>query len=597
MPAFTRTRINDASFSMNLELRVIDANRSFASLFDITDININLADYMDETDSSNLKFFLSNLPQNTTKIFFCSLKSIYDNVFFTLETTAKKKNLFFVKLHIFDFAKEAFVKVIQENLELKTVLKTFDRYYFIYDGHRFFIKFSKEQASVFRGSADEFKNYITVNFKIDLKGSVNQLQMAAMIFDIQKFKTKKVYKFLMENKKVVKICPEIYSADDYQLVIGTIALEEKNLFEENLYTKNKDGLTDMFNKKSITEQAIHKVDVLKEPCALIILDIDKFKDYNDTFGHAYGDKVIVAVANVIKDAVKDIGVAGRIGGDEFMAIVNTNSEEDIRNVTRNIRLGINWSITNPDAATVVTCSMGIARSPLNTRTYEELFKLADKCLYIAKNKGRNCYVIYKPEIHDKVIIKNEQALAQKASGKSYNDDADSQIAIVKMVNELVFGTAGYLPNMNKLIPVDVDIKTKNQTQKLKEILDAVRLYMEVTQVTLYKADKDKKLRALYISGDKKDFREDFFCEDYFKYYNSYNFLHLDNTTNLDTIDKNIHKMYTENQVASVLEFVYKDNDGVPLAQISFDIYKPARTFEKSKVVFALTMAKVLTNII
>ncbi len=597
MPAFTRTRINDASFSMNLELRVIDANRSFASLFDITDININLADYMDETDSANLKFFLSNLPQNTTKIFFCSLKSIYDNVFFTLETTAKKKNLFFVKLHIFDFAKEAFVKVIQENLELKTVLKTFDRYYFIYDGHRFFIKFSKEQASVFRGSADEFKNYITVNFKIDLKGSVNQLQMAAMIFDIQKFKTKKVYKFLMENKKVVKICPEIYSADDYQLVIGTIALEEKNLFEENLYTKNKDGLTDMFNKKSITEQAIHKVDVLKEPCALIILDIDKFKDYNDTFGHAYGDKVIVAVANVIKDAVKDIGVAGRIGGDEFMAIVNTNSEEDIRNITRNIRLGINWSITNPDAATVVTCSMGIARSPLNTRTYEELFKLADKCLYIAKNKGRNCYVIYKPEIHDKVIIKNEQALAQKASGKSYNDDADSQIAIVKMVNELVFGDAGYLSNMNKLIPVDVDIKTKNQTQKLKEILDALRLYMEVTQVTLYKADKDKKLRALYISGDKKDFREEFFCEDYFKYYNSYNFLHLDNTTNLDTIDKNIHRMYTENQVASVLEFVYKDNDGVPLAQISFDIYKPARTFEKSKVVFALTMAKVLTNII
>jgi len=241
---------------MNLELRVIDANRSFASLFDITDININLADYMDETDSSNLKFFLSNLPQNTTKIFFCSLKSIYDNVFFTLETTAKKKNLFFVKLHIFDFAKEAFVKVIQENLELKTVLKTFDRYYFIYDGHRFFIKFSKEQASVFRGSADEFKNYITVNFKIDLKGSVNQLQMAAMIFDIQKFKTKKVYKFLMENKKVVKICPEIYSADDYQLVIGTIALEEKNLFEENLYTKNKDGLTDMFNKKSIAAQTI-----------------------------------------------------------------------------------------------------------------------------------------------------------------------------------------------------------------------------------------------------------------------------------------------------------------------------------------------------
>ncbi len=584
MPAFKRTRLNDVSFTMDSNLNVLEANRSFASLFDVTDVKISLEPFMDSTDSQNLKTFLKNLTPDTTKIFYIPLADGNWKANFNFETTCTSEGKYFVRLHEFSFAKECFENTIRENNELKTILKTLDRYYFIYDGTQFNIKYSKEQKSVFHGSAEEFKNYITTNFNLDLTEDVTQLQMAAMIFNIQKFKTKKEYKFLMTNKKVITIAPEVCGNEHCQAVIGIIYTEETLQDGENLYTKNKDGLTDMFNKRSITEQAIHKINVLKEPCALIILDIDKFKDYNDTFGHAYGDKVIVAVASVIKEAVKDLGVAGRIGGDEFMAIINTNDEADIRNVTRNIRMGINWAITNPDASTVVTCSMGIARSPLNTRSYEELFKLADKCLYIAKNKGRNCYVIYKPEIHDKIIIKNEQAQAVKASGKSYSDDADEQIKIVKMVYALARKRDAGKASKKELCG------------DLQLILDELRSYMEVTQLSLYKLNDKDKLLPFLVSGDKKDFRRDYFNEDYFRYYNAYNFLHLDNTTNLNTVDREIYHMYVDNDVASVLEYVNRNEDGKAIAQMSFDIYKPARTFTKEKVVFALTMTKVLTNI-
>lgn len=114
-------------------------------------------------------------------------------------------------------------------------------------------------------------------------------------------------------------------------------------------------------------------------------------------------------------------------------ILNTTEEEQIRKVTRSIRLGINWAVNTPELSSVVTCSMGVARSPLNATDYDSLFSLADKCLYIAKNKGRNCYIIYKPEMHDAVIIKNEADKPLKQAGMFYNADADAQRQILDLM--------------------------------------------------------------------------------------------------------------------------------------------------------------------
>lgn len=575
MPAFKNTRIRDVAFSIDKKLNVVNANRNFASLFDVTDVKISIEPFMDSTDAKNLKNFLSNIPPTGSRNFILKLFSDMAEGDFIFEAERTGKNLFFIKLYPFELAKENFDHLQKETSELAAVLKTFERYYFVYDGQFFDLKHTKLLTSIFRGSANEFKNYIATNFNLCINDEQTTTSFSALIFDIQKFKTKKAYDFLIENNKKITVLPKICQFKEKQIVVGTFLYDEEVSSEENLFTKSKDGLTDLFNKKAITDQAVHKVNVLKEPCSLIILDIDKFKEFNDTFGHAYGDKVITAVAGVIKDALKKegSGIAGRIGGDEFLLILNTTEEEQIRKVTRSIRLGINWAVNTPELSSVVTCSMGVARSPLNATDYDSLFSLADKCLYIAKNKGRNCYIIYKPEMHDAVIIKNEADKPLKQAGMFYNADADAQRQIL-------------------------DLMYTDCRKNLSAILEKVCAYMEVSQISLYKTDEDGNFELAIHTGKHHEFRTTYlntFKDEYFYHFNSYNFLHLDNTTNLDTIDKRLHSMYAGNNVSSIIEYAAKDENENISALICYDIYKPARTFAKEKVVFAILVAKFLTN--
>ncbi len=575
MPAFKNTRIRDVAFSVDKKLNVLNANRNFASLFDVTDVKINLEPFMDSGDAKNLKTFLSNLPAKGSHNFVLKLFSDTAEGDFIFDIERTEKNLFFVRLYPFELAKENFNLLQKETSELSAVLKTFERYYFVYDGQAFELKHTRMLTGIFRGFANEFKNYIATNFNFCLKDEQTATNFSTLIFDIQKFKTKKAYDFLLDNNKKITVLPKICQLKEKQIVVGTFLYDEEVLSEENLFTKSKDGLTDLFNKKAITEQAKHKVNVLKEPCSMIVLDIDKFKEFNDTFGHAYGDKVITAVAGVIKDALKKdgSGICGRIGGDEFLLLLNTTEEEEIRKVTRSIRLGINWAVNSPELSSVVTCSMGVARSPLNTSDYDSLFALADKCLYIAKNKGRNCYIIYKPEMHDAVIIKNEADKPLKKAGMFYNADADSQRQIL-------------------------DLMYTDCKKNLSAILEKMCAYMEVSQISLYRTDADGNFELALHTGKRHDFRTTYlntYKDEYFYHFNSYNFLHLDNTTNLDTVDKRMHSMYAQNNVSSIIEYTAKDENENITALLCYDIYKPARTFAKEKVVFALLVAKFLTN--
>ena len=89
----------------------------------------------------------------------------------------------------------------------------------------------------------------------------------------------------------------------------------------------------------------------------------------------------------MKNAVGDKGYVGRIGGDEFMVVINgANSEDEQRNILRSIKNGINSLYSIESYGFMQTTSIGCARAPLNTGDYKELFKLADYALYLAKEK-------------------------------------------------------------------------------------------------------------------------------------------------------------------------------------------------------------------
>lgn len=162
-----------------------------------------------------------------------------------------------------------------------------------------------------------------------------------------------------------------------------------------------DSLTGVYNKKTITEYAKKRLAEEKEKRIVIaILDVDHFKSVNDTFGHLYGDKVLARVGGRLKEIVGEDGVIGRIGGDEFMIVFNgLDDDQVLRGMLRAIRTQIKWEFAEDFENLSITCSIGASIFPVNGRDYESLFKKADCCLYIAKEKGRDRYVFFRDEMH------------------------------------------------------------------------------------------------------------------------------------------------------------------------------------------------------
>jgi diguanylate cyclase (GGDEF)-like protein len=130
----------------------------------------------------------------------------------------------------------------------------------------------------------------------------------------------------------------------------------------------------------------------KMPIALLMIDADHFKSYNDTFGHQAGDQVLVGVAICISDSVRRAGdCAARYGGEEFAVLLPGLSSAEALGVAETIRLKVQqWS----DEPNVTTVSIGVASlTPTTTMEWSVLLHTADKALYAAKASGRNRCVL------------------------------------------------------------------------------------------------------------------------------------------------------------------------------------------------------------
>jgi diguanylate cyclase len=169
---------------------------------------------------------------------------------------------------------------------------------------------------------------------------------------------------------------------------------KKQLHEMKKQVKT-DSLTALANRKAFFEQVADMEangDFLHGKHSLLMLDIDHFKKVNDTFGHLFGDKVIKAVAMVLKKNTKGKDLAARFGGEEFIVLLPDTGIEGARVVAENIRQTIEGaSIINPNNKQIVskvTISIGMTEM-LEEDDFESMVVRADKALYAAKDNGRN----------------------------------------------------------------------------------------------------------------------------------------------------------------------------------------------------------------
>jgi diguanylate cyclase (GGDEF)-like protein len=154
-----------------------------------------------------------------------------------------------------------------------------------------------------------------------------------------------------------------------------------------------DGLTKLHNSRSFYSQLEVEVDRFnryKRSLALLLMDIDHFKKYNDTYGHLEGDKALVRIAQIIKSCLRKLDSAYRYGGEEFTVILPETSCEEAQFVANRIKSALMAENFNPEkkGEAKITISIGVTEySPGDQLS--EFIQRADKAMYLSKEKGRN----------------------------------------------------------------------------------------------------------------------------------------------------------------------------------------------------------------
>ncbi|MFH1459315.1 MAG: sensor domain-containing diguanylate cyclase [Candidatus Omnitrophota bacterium] len=183
-----------------------------------------------------------------------------------------------------------------------------------------------------------------------------------------------------------------------------LAIENSQEFEKALVMSNTDRLTNLWNygyfQHQINEE-VKRATRFNRYLSLLMVDLDYFKDFNDTLGHIAGDDLLKDLAEILKNSCREVDSVTRYGGEEFAIILpETYKEKAYSSAERIRKLVAAYSFCHNQKATPkrITISIGVASFPQDASTKEELVNCADKALYAAKNTGRNRVCMFSREL-------------------------------------------------------------------------------------------------------------------------------------------------------------------------------------------------------
>lgn len=207
---------------------------------------------------------------------------------------------------------------------------------------------------------------------------------------------------------------------DKRLTVGVISEPDKRtrVVQEHpdMDEAKLDSATGIYNKKAITDMITEEINKAAGEnkniqMYLMILDIDNFKSVNDSYGHYFGDEVIKSFADSLRISVGGRGLVGRIGGDEFMVLLKDVSVEEVRIMLKSMRKGLKMLLAQKQPEYLFSTSIGISQFSKDGTDFETLFKIADAALYIAKEKGKDRYIIYDYDKHGNILADMKHDIA------------------------------------------------------------------------------------------------------------------------------------------------------------------------------------------
>lgn len=215
---------------------------------------------------------------------------------------------------------------------------------------------------------------------------------------------------LMVERRLVPLWRMLYAADSANfadslfglgisvlMAVGMYGLQR--LFADLNAMANTDTLTGLANRRDVLQYAqreLERAQRTNRPIAFLMFDIDHFKHVNDTYGHPAGDAVLCSIADMARSRMRHIDKVGRIGGEEFLAILPESDQASATGAAERLRSAIaEHPITVGKTQISVTVSIGVAvaHSGSTAQTFEANMAAADSALYAAKNSGRNRIVL------------------------------------------------------------------------------------------------------------------------------------------------------------------------------------------------------------
>ena len=337
------------------------------------------------------------------------------------------------------------------------------------------------------------------------------------------------------------------TGEEYLLITKKDVTKQKNTERKYREQAQRDSMTKLYNRvsgKEIVESYLDRKNPY-ESCGMLVMDVDYFKGVNDSYGHLFGDKVLIKISQLLMDHFDKKAVVSRVGGDEFVVFFY-----DIDNNQLVSRIGGFFddikTLTFAENDYIPTCSIGVCFVPKNASncSYDQIFQNADWALYQAKKRGRNRYVFC-----DNMHRYNEEIMeaGQKEAAKQQLDARYFQNDILATAFE-VFEKHRYFDDaikqllqiigirfqLDRISVVDIDIRNNIASCSYQWRANGVKAALEKPQC--YK-------------------REDF--QKFFSKYNAFNALVI-NDENVNEYSVEGQRLVMQNNTRTVLHIARYD---------------------------------------